>query len=71
MLDCADLRDFSGITGNLAKFGLGTISILFDITFLLQHYVLYVETEEMPESEPLLSPDERQETAEQPELLRV
>jgi cystinosin len=56
VLDCADLHDFSGITGNLAKFALGTVSILFDIVFLLQHYVFYAESdngdaaEETPES---------------------
>lgn len=33
--------DFSGVTGNLAKFGLGNISILFDLIFTTQHYVLY------------------------------
>lgn len=41
VLDCADLHDFSGITGNIAKFGLGFVSILFDVIFLFQHYVIY------------------------------
>jgi cystinosin len=41
ILDCTALGDFSGITGNLAKFGLGSVSIVFDIIFMLQHYVLY------------------------------
>jgi cystinosin len=57
VLDCADLHDFSGIAGNLAKFALGSVSILFDIVFFLQHYVFYAErsdngdtTEETPES---------------------
>mmetsp|Transcript_17142 Transcript_17142/g.24235 ORF Transcript_17142/g.24235 Transcript_17142/m.24235 type:complete len:400 (-) Transcript_17142:343-1542(-) len=39
--DCAAIGNFSGITGNWVKFGLGFISIFFDIIFLLQHYVLY------------------------------
>mmetsp|Transcript_30223 Transcript_30223/g.46357 ORF Transcript_30223/g.46357 Transcript_30223/m.46357 type:complete len:387 (+) Transcript_30223:178-1338(+) len=39
--DCADFGDWSGITGNLAKFGLGFVSISFDIIFMIQHYVLY------------------------------
>ncbi|OAA66134.1 cystinosin [Cordyceps fumosorosea ARSEF 2679] len=34
-------RDWSGITSNPAKFGLGQISIFFDLLFMLQHYVLY------------------------------
>jgi cystinosin len=41
IFDCADMGDWTGITGNLAKFGLGFVSIVFDILFMLQHYVLY------------------------------
>ena len=32
---------WTGILGNPAKFGLGLISIFFDIIFIIQHYVLY------------------------------
>lgn len=35
------LDDWESILGDLAKFGLGLISVMFDIFFLLQHYVLY------------------------------
>jgi cystinosin len=41
ILDCMDLNDWSGLTGNLAKFFLGFVSIVFDSMFMLQHYVLY------------------------------
>lgn len=41
VLDCADRHDFSGITGNPAKFGLGFVSIVFDMIFMAQHYCLY------------------------------
>lgn len=41
VLDSWNIRDFSGITGNLAKLFLGSVSIVFDIMFMLQHYVLY------------------------------
>jgi len=41
MLDCGDMGDWTGITGNWAKFGLGLVSIVFDVVFMLQHYVLY------------------------------
>lgn len=34
-------NDWSGVTGNPVKFGLGNISIMFDIIFMIQHYVLY------------------------------
>jgi LCT (Lysosomal Cystine Transporter) family transporter len=37
------LGDWSLILGNPVKFGLGAVSIMFDIAFLLQHYVLYAE----------------------------
>jgi cystinosin len=77
VLDCADLKDFTGITGNLAKFGLGSISILFDVVFLLQHYVFYVNSEgrheessSPPESDPLLTQEER-DAAERPEITSV
>ncbi|KAH8067096.1 L-cystine transmembrane transporter [Aureococcus anophagefferens] len=39
--DCADTRDWSGIVGDVAKFALGSISIVFDLLFMVQHYVLY------------------------------
>ena len=35
-------NDYTGITGNIAKFSLGFVSILFDIIFMIQHYILYV-----------------------------
>ena len=41
VFDCADLGDWTGITGNIAKFGLGFVSITFDIMFIVQHYVLF------------------------------
>lgn len=34
-------RDWSGITGNPVKLALGNIAIVFDIVFMVQHYVLY------------------------------
>jgi cystinosin len=35
------MGDWTGITGNLAKFFLGFVSISFDAAFMLQHYVWY------------------------------
>ncbi|KAK2747499.1 hypothetical protein FQN57_001991 [Myotisia sp. PD_48] len=35
--------DWSGITGNPVKFGLSNVSILFDLIFIVQHYILYRE----------------------------
>ena len=34
-------QDWSGITGNPVKLALGNIAIVFDVVFMLQHYVLY------------------------------
>lgn len=33
--------DWLSIFGNFTKFGLGLISIFFDIIFIVQHYILY------------------------------
>jgi len=41
VLDCVDMGDWSGISGNWTKFGLGFVTIVFDVVFMLQHYVLY------------------------------
>jgi cystinosin len=71
VLDCADMGDFSGITGNLAKFGLGSVSIFFDIIFMVQHYVIYPDRTTRvrggtgrAETEPLLSEEDREEHGE-------
>ena len=60
LIDSARANDWSGITGNPVKFGLGNITIVFDIIFMLQHYVLYrhprkhIEDEEEEEHEQLI-----------------
>lgn len=41
LLDCWDTNDWSGIVGDIAKFCLGLISIVFDVVFWIQHYILY------------------------------
>lgn len=41
VMDSIDMNDWSGITGNLAKFGLSLVTIFFDVVFLVQHYILY------------------------------
>lgn len=37
------LQDWSPVTGNPVKFGLGFTSMFFDVIFMLQHYCLYRE----------------------------
>lgn len=41
LLDSGVTKDWSAVTGNPVKFGLGFTSIFFDVIFLLQHYVLF------------------------------
>jgi cystinosin len=41
ILDASFQGDWSGITGNPLKLGLGNISIAFDVVFIVQHFLLY------------------------------
>src|ERR1700712_2964183 len=41
IIDSSLQGDWSGLTGNPVKFGLANISLLFDMVFLTQHYLLY------------------------------
>jgi cystinosin len=41
LMDCSLQRDWSGVSGNPVKFGLGFTSMVFDCIFAFQHYVLY------------------------------
>ncbi|KAF8933770.1 hypothetical protein BGZ52_006788 [Haplosporangium bisporale] len=41
ILDAYISGDWSGISGDPVKFGLGFVSIMFDIIFITQHYILY------------------------------
>lgn len=41
VLDSASQGDWSGVTGNPVKFALGNVSMLYDLVFFTQHYVLY------------------------------
>lgn len=41
LLIAYNYNDWISIFGNFAKFGLGLISMIFDLVFFVQHYVLY------------------------------
>ena len=43
VIDSSLQSDWSGITGNPVKLGLANVSIIFDIVFMAQHYILYRE----------------------------
>ena len=51
VIDSSLQGDWSGISGNPVKVGLSQISLVFDIIFITQHYVLYVPVEERSERE--------------------
>ncbi|KAF9964419.1 hypothetical protein BGZ70_006484 [Mortierella alpina] len=41
VLDASIAGDWTGVSGDLVKFGLGFLSIAFDLLFMTQHYILY------------------------------
>ena len=41
VMDSAHNHDWTAILGDPVKFGLSILSILFDILFMVQHYILY------------------------------
>lgn len=41
LLDCWATDDWSGIRGDPLKFGLGLVSMCFDVFFCVQHFILY------------------------------
>ena len=46
LIDASFQPDWSGLTGNPVKLGLGNISIFFDLIFITQHYLLYRHAKE-------------------------
>ncbi|ERF73662.1 hypothetical protein EPUS_00915 [Endocarpon pusillum Z07020] len=44
LIDASFQPDWSGVTGNPVKLGLGNITIFFDLIFITQHYLLYRHT---------------------------
>ena len=40
-MDCAVKGDWSGISGDPVQFGLGFVSMVFDVIFMCQHYCLF------------------------------
>lgn len=41
LIDSSLQADWSGLTGNPVKLGLAIISLIFDVIFFVQHYVLF------------------------------
>ena len=68
MIDSSLQNDWSGITGNPVKLGLANVSIVFDVIFMVQHYILYrarkVEEDGMDsETRGLIASHDREATA--------
>ncbi|KAG0258884.1 hypothetical protein BG011_003020, partial [Mortierella polycephala] len=57
VLDAYISGDWSGISGDPVKFGLGFLSILFDLVFMIQHYVLYRDRTDFYASEQMMEYD--------------
>ena len=51
--------EWSGLKSNLVKLGLGSVSMFFDILFMIQHYVLYPNHDESVPSTRLLDDVEK------------
>lgn len=51
VIDSSLQHDWTGVAGNPVKFGLSNITIVFDIIFMLQHYVLYPGSDKHLEDE--------------------
>ena len=45
VLQASNTDDWSGFYGNPVKFGLGLVSMIFDVVFFIQHYCLYRESD--------------------------
>ena len=54
ILDSSYDNDWSGITGNPAKFLLANITIVFDLVFVIQHYVLYRGSDKTGQAKPVV-----------------
>ncbi|CAI4210212.1 unnamed protein product [Parascedosporium putredinis] len=50
-------QDWSGITGNPVKFGLGNVSLAYDAIFITQHYFLYPHESQSPPPTTHFDPD--------------
>lgn len=46
VIDSSMQGDWSGVTGNPVKFALGQVSMIYDLIFFTQHYVLYRGSED-------------------------
>jgi len=60
-IDASFQDDWSGVTGNPLKFLLGNVTILFDLVFVMQHYILYKGSgdSKAPDSRTPLLPEEQ------------
>jgi len=52
-------NDWSSIFGSITKFGLGFISIGFDLIFIVQHYILYKNNKQQPDGYQILDNNEQ------------
>ena len=51
VIDSSLQNDWSSLTGNPVKLGLGNVSIFLDIVFMIQHYCIYNQSKISPEDD--------------------
>lgn len=51
MIDSGTTHDWGGVTGDPVKFGLGSLSMVFDVIFMFQHYCLYSDSNDEDQEE--------------------
>jgi cystinosin len=55
-------NDWSSIFGSITKFGLGIVSIGFDLIFMVQHYILYKNNKQQADGYRVLDNNEETTT---------
>ena len=51
-------NDWSSLFGSITKFGLGILSIGFDLVFIVQHYIIYKDKQQKPDGYQILDNNE-------------
>ncbi|CAK3882813.1 L-cystine transporter like [Lecanosticta acicola] len=69
IIDSSLQNDWSGLTGNPLKFGLANISLVFDVVFLVQHFLLFGPVEEGLDRERSMSSDRGQSSGDEGQSL--
>ncbi|KEG08328.1 putative cystinosin [Trypanosoma grayi] len=64
LMDSWVTGNWTGMTGNPVKFALGSVSMIYDVVFFVQHFVLYRENNKAFAMPPVLRAEEEEEAVE-------